>query len=322
MVGRRGKQIFRRERRDRGSTRRWLIAAVLIAAIWGAGSMAGQGPSSPLVLPEPMIVVTRDSKTILSVKAATATRRSLASALRRQLPPRAVERRGRGEIRVQYLRDRTAERALTLQPLGGRLEVSRRTISARVAAPAVKQQQRNTCESAALHILLAAYGKQVSQSALQAALPISGTPDPLDRPDGQPVWGDPDLGYVGRPNGGGVAGGFGVYPGPIMRVAERYGVRLEDLTGRNAAAIYSRLRQGRAVMAWIGLSDGPYARWTSPQGKAIRVNFGEHTIVLHGIDVRGALEVSNPLEGTRERWSPAQFQTLWKRLGNRALATP
>lgn len=301
------------------------MIALGIGAVWGAGSMAGQSQRSDGLPapPEPQIVITRNGVAVLRVNASTATRQSLTDALARKLPARGEVRRGTGRIRVQYLRAKTAERALALQPLGGRIEASRRTVSARMPAPAVQQERRNTCESAALHILLSAYGKQVSQSALQAALPVSGSLDPVDGAAGVlPVWGDPDLGYVGRPDGGGVAGGFGVYPGPIIRVAKRFGVTVEDLSGRDAAAVYARLRQGRAVMAWIGLSDGPYARWTSPQGKAIRVNFGEHTVVLHGIDVNGAVEVSNPLEGTRERWTPSQFEALWNRLGHRAIATP
>jgi hypothetical protein len=36
-------------------------------------------------------------------------------------------------------------------------------------------------------------------------------------------------------------------------------------------------------MAWVGLSEGPYRRWRTPQGKTIGVNFGEHTVVLTGI---------------------------------------
>lgn len=324
-MARRRKQIFRQDNGGGGHWRRWVLTTLGVAAVWGAGSMAGQGPAParPPSVPEPQIVITLGDTTVLRVNASSATKRSLIDALSRKLPAGGVVRRGTGRIRVQYLRSKTAERALALQSVGGRVEVSRRTMSARMPAPAVKQAQRNTCESAALHILLAAYGKQISQSVLQAALPVSGPLDPTDGTDGgQPIWGDPDLGYVGRPDGGGVAGGFGVYPGPVRRVARRFGVALEDLTGNDAAAVFARLRQGRAVMAWIGLSDGPYARWTSPRGRPIRVNFGEHTVVLHGIDATGNIEVSNPLEGTRERWTPSQFETLWRRLGRRALATP
>ena len=65
-----------------------------------------------------------------------------------------------------------------------------------------------------------------------------------------------------------------------MDLAARYGVRLIDLTGRPLEEIVARVRGGTAVMVWIGLSDGPYGRWTSPSGRPVEVNFGEHTLVL------------------------------------------
>lgn len=74
-------------------------------------------------------------------------------------------------------------------------------------------------------------------------------------------------------------------------------------------------------MAWIGLSDGPYGTWTTPSGRTARVNFGEHTVVLHGITEDGQLIVSNPLRGTRERWTQPDFERLYGRLGRRSLAT-
>jgi uncharacterized protein YvpB len=77
---------------------------------------------------------------------------------------------------------------------------------------------------------------------------------------------------------------------------------------------------GHAVIAWIALSDGPFAQWRTPQGKAIRANLGEHTIVLTGIGADGQIQVVNPLEGTRESWSQARFAAAWNALGRRALA--
>ena len=127
---------------------------------------------------------------------------------------------------------------------------------------------------------------------------------------------------MGRPDGGGTAGGFGVYQGPVRRVAQSYGRRLEDLSGSSPVQVYARLRSGRAVMVWVGLSDGPYGTWSSPSGRAVRVNFGEHAVVLAGIGSAGDLRVLNPLEGTRETWSAAKFEAMWRLLGRRALAAP
>lgn len=260
-------------------------------------------------------------------------RRLLEVELRRGRPPDAAALRGalnarlsrgqiasRGNARISYVFDveATTRRALALGSDGGRVQAVRTARSARIVAPVVRQFQRNACEAAALHILLATTGARVSQQELQAAFPRSGPLDPVGTGP-QRTWGDPDRGYVGRPEGGGTAGGFGIYPGPVAATARRYGRRLEDLTRTAPARIYARLLAGRAVIAWIGLSDGPYDAWRSPQGSPIQVNFGEHTIVLTGIQRNGDLRVVNPLNGTLERWSRTRFEAAWELLGRRAL---
>ncbi len=140
----------------------------------------------------------------------------------------------------------------------------------------------------------------------------------LDPPVARRRWGLVALGCL---LGGGAAGGFGVYQRPVAAVARRRGVKLRDLTGEPPSAVYERVRAGRAVMVWIGLSSGPYGEWRSPNGRKVRVNFGEHTVVLNGIGSDGRLRVVNPLQGTAETWTQKRFLTRWRRLGRRALST-
>lgn len=146
----------------------------------------------------------------------------------------------------------------------------------------------------------------------------SGPPDPITT-GASTVWGDPDRGFVGRVDGGGTAGGFGVYPRPVVAAARRLRVKLTNLTGAAPEAIYRRLLSGRAVIAWVGLGDGPYDTWQTPAGKTITVNLNEHTVVLRGINQDGTISVSNPLHGTAETWSRQQFEAMWQLLGRRAL---
>lgn len=186
--------------------------------------------------------------------------------------------------------------------------------------PVVKQALRNNCETAALSMLLAARGVDVGQLALQRRLPRNGPLDPIVLAGGGlPIWGDPDRGFVGRANGGGTNGGYGVYQAPIRALAARYGVHLTDLTGTSPGAVYRTLLAGHAVMVWVGLSNGPYKTWRTSAGRRIHANFGEHTVVLTSIS-GGSVMLNDPLSGRRTSWTRASFVELWRRLGRRALA--
>jgi uncharacterized protein YvpB len=184
--------------------------------------------------------------------------------------------------------------------------------------PLVQQAYRNNCETASLSMLLASAGVRVDQRVLQRLLPRSGPLDPVVGDDGVWTWGSPDEGFVGRALGGGTAGGFGVYQGPVRRLAARYGVVAADLSRTSLTTIVTRLRQGRPVMAWIALSDGPYRRWRTPNGRLISVNMGEHAVVLTGVRA-GRILVNDPLTGSRLQWTIDEFSNRWRLLGYRAL---
>lgn len=210
--------------------------------------------------------------------------------------------------------------ALRLKDANGKIKVADAPTVVSIEAPVIKQKLRNNCEATALQVILQIAGSRVPQLKLQQQLPTSGPLDPSDSAAGR-IWGDPDSGFVGRPDGGGTAGGFGVYPGPVKRLAAKHGVALEDVTGRPPRSIYAKLLAGRAVMVWVGLGDGPYSSWRSPSGRQITVNLNEHTVVLNGLDESGRLAVVNPLTGQAESWSKEKFEKMWQLLGRRALAT-
>ena len=329
-AGRRQQLSFRRRRHRHAPPRRLLALGVigiglLVAGLLADGAVDPSGSSVDRSAGPPRLILVVAGRQLATVPVtqylrsahvdSSALRRSLAASL----PRRASARRRGATISYRYDVDATAARAARLGPAGGTVEAVRRPTAATITAPIVRQSRRNTCESAALEILLATIGSRVSQERIQQRFPRSGPVDPIQTSAGR-VWGDPDRGFVGRPDGGGIAGGFGVYPGPVQRVARQLGESLHDLTGRPAAAVYDRLRRGRAVMAWIGLSAGPYGKWRSPSGRPIKVNFGEHTVVLHGLRSDGTLLVVNPLRGTREQWTKQRFESAWALLGRRALS--
>jgi uncharacterized protein YvpB len=198
------------------------------------------------------------------------------------------------------------------------ITVPSRVVSSRVATPIVQQIYRNNCETAALSMLLASVGVERDQRVLQDKIAAAEPLDPETNADGQMVWGDPNLGFVGRPPGGGPAGGFGVFERPVIELAERWAEPI-NLTDREPEAVYRRLRKGRAVMTWIGLSDGPYERWVSPAGNEVTVNFGEHTVVLTGID-GDRLYVNDPIDGLKKVWTKEEFEAKWDLLDRRAIS--
>ncbi len=293
----------------------------LPAWVWASAAHAPGTTTPPRSDPAgvPAIRVTNTSGTLtMTVPAVSVAgrRAELLRLLDTGLPQRTVISRGPARITVQLDVPATAR---AIEASHGRpVRAVGYPVGSVIAAPVVAQQLRNDCEATALSILLATTGVQASQQQLQAEMPRSGPLDPSTGTGGE-VWGDPDQGFVGRPDGTGSAGGFGVYPGPVAALATRHGRRLSDMSGASAASIYSRLLEGHAVIAWVALSAGPYGSWTSPQGKPIRVNFGEHTVTLVGLSGT-LLRVDDPLTGRLEYWSRSKFEAMWRGLGRRALA--
>lgn len=235
-----------------------------------------------------------------------------------KVPGAATVHLGAASVAVRIARVRTAQRILSSG--AGTVTVASRPLAASIRAPVVAQRLRNNCETAALSVLLATTGVRVDQLTLQREVARSGPLDPRQTPAGL-VWGDPDRGFVGRADGSGPWGGFGVYPRPIASLAERHGRQLRNLSDSPASLLYRQLLAGHAVLAWVALGDGPYRSWRSPTGRQVRVNLNEHTIVLTGIRADGTLDVINVLYGTREQWSQSRFERAFALLGRRALAT-
>jgi uncharacterized protein YvpB len=289
--------------------------ATLVAATVAVYLVAAANPAPPQQPNSVSLVLDGKRVARLSASRAAALARG-----RGKLPLAATAVARHGAARITYRVDEAPlrHRLAKLDGDGGRVSVPRSPIRSQISAPIVKQVYRNNCETAALSMLLATAGASVDQERLQSEIAETSPLDPSALPSGQMVWGDPDQGFVGRVDGGGPAGGFGVYPPPIAELASRW-AKPVDLSGASPDAIYRRLLSGHAVMVWIGLSDGPYETWRSPEGKRVTVNFGEHTVVLTGID-GDQISVNDPLDGQRKVWTKSQFEQMWQLLGRRAVS--
>ncbi len=229
----------------------------------------------------------------------------------------------RGPTVIELRTERAAlsrELAHAVRRGGGKLAVPERAVAARTRVPLVQQALRDNCETASLSMILAFRGKAVGQLALQSEVAHSKPLDPTVSPAGSEVWGDPSLGFVGRADGGGPGGGYGVYQRPIEALARRHSVDLRDLTGAGPQAVYRALLSGHPVLAWVALSDGPFATWQTPAGRTVRANYGEHAIVLTGVGPR-TVSLNDPLSGRRLSWAKPDFERMWAALGRRALST-
>jgi len=211
------------------------------------------------------------------------------------------------------------ELARVVREGGGVVAVRERATAASIRVPLIKQVLQDDCEATALSMVLAFRGKRVGQLTLQDQVAHSRPLDPTVSPSGSEVWGDPSQGFVGRADGGGPAGGFGVYQGPIKALARTHGVALDDLSGASPAAVYRALLAGHPVMAWVALANGPFATWQTPAGRTVHINYGEHAVVLTGVGAAG-VSVNDPLSGSRLTWEKPQFEQMWAALGHRALA--
>lgn len=303
------------------------VVLLLLTAVVALSWSSGPGPSRAAgARPPGLLDVRAGGETLARIdlrrysRDGRVDRPALARVVGRVVPRERVVSRGAARIHYAYDVAGAVRRGRTVPLTGGAISVSAHVLSAAVAAPVVRQAMRNDCEAASLQILLATIGDRVDQGRLQRALPRSGPLDPARRGSVR-VWGDPERGFVGRPDGGGPAGGFGVYERPVAALAATRGHGLLDLTRHRPQSLYRRLLAGHAVMAWIGLSDGPYGRWRSPAGRPVTVNLGEHAVVLTGMRRDGRLTLVNPLAGTAEVWTKADFESRWRLLGRRALAT-
>lgn len=297
-----------------------VAAAVAVAFASGGSSGRGGGAEPPAPTKPAVVTVQLGGDTLARSRVGELRKPQAVAALVARVPGRRVERVDKATI--TYAVDRAAIPAALRRAVregGGTVAVSEGAVASHIAVPMIGQQLRDDCEVTALSMVLGYAGHPVDQLTLQRRVAAAKPLDPEVGPNGEEIWGDPSLGFVGRADGGGPAGGFGVYQEPIRALAQRHGLRMTDLTGTSPQRLYAALLAGHPILAWVALSAGPYASWTSPAGKGIRVNYGEHAVVLTGVD-GGDVHVNDPLSGKRLTWSKAEFQRMWAGLGHRALA--
>jgi uncharacterized protein YvpB len=182
------------------------------------------------------------------------------------------------------------------------------TLSAACAAPARRapslegrpQARSLSCESRSACDLLAFHGIHVSEDDFLAGLPRSD---------------NPDLGFVGDPDGptGGLPPDpYGVHAGPVAQVLRRFGLDAREERGRDLAWLRGELDAGRPVLVWVvaGLRASPRQAFVDSAGRPFHAVRGEHA-VLALRSLPGRLVVLDPAHGEERTWDEAPFLASW-----------
>jgi uncharacterized protein YvpB len=183
------------------------------------------------------------------------------------------------------------------------------------------QDQRATCEVAALQMALAGRGIAADERSLLAITGVDGRAPVTDAGGGIARWGDPNGSFVGDPNGNPVDHtGYGVYAAPIARAATGSGATVSAAgTGITPSAVYAAVIGGRPVVAWVTNSyrAEPLATWRAWDGAVVQYTLREHAVAVIGVTPTQVL-LNDPWYG--QRWhARGEFEAAYGTFGDMAV---
>lgn len=166
-----------------------------------------------------------------------------------------------------------------------------------------------SCEARSASDWASFYGISASESSIQSALPSSD---------------DPEVGFVGLPNGpeGQLPpNSYGVHAKPIASILREYGVAATAKKGMTFYEIKQQVASGNPVIAWVigNVWNGSPVSYTSESGNTTTVARYEHTVIVIGYDAYGVTVV----DGYMVYWrSKTDFLNSFSVLGNMAVYHP
>jgi uncharacterized protein YvpB len=182
----------------------------------------------------------------------------------------------------------------------------------KLSVPAYLQQHTLSCEVASLKMALAFRGISVSEEELLAKVGVDSTPHKGN------VWGNPYEKFVGNVNGTQMKDGYGVYWGPIARVAGEYRAAA-SFEGWTVDKLTQEIQNGNPVVIWTYAGRGRPTSWRTPEGRDIYAVRDEHTVLAVGFVGQASnptqIIVNDPLIG-KVYWSRASFDKKWGIFGN------
>jgi uncharacterized protein YvpB len=183
------------------------------------------------------------------------------------------------------------------------------------------QDQRATCEVAALQMALAGRGIATDERSLLAITGVDGRAPVTDAGGGIARWGDPNASFVGDPSGNPVDHtGYGVYAAPIARAATGSGATVGAAgTGVAPPAVYAAVISGRPVVTWVtnDYRAEPLATWLAWDGAVVQYSLKEHAVAVIGVTPTLVL-LNDPWYG--QRWhARGEFEAAYSTFGDMAV---
>ena len=173
------------------------------------------------------------------------------------------------------------------------------------------------CESVSLWMLLNFYGVDVTVDQIIDLLPMGA--QPYDSADGMRYGGNPEREFVGDPR---KEISYGVFNGPVARVAEQLKPGVKTKTGASLAEIREILDTGNPVMVWyLSAPTRPIMyrwSWTDDRGETVCWPGGEHAVVVCGYE-DGGFTYRDPNSGTTVEIDEATFEKGFTEMGGRVL---
>ncbi|MBI2103765.1 C39 family peptidase [Candidatus Woesebacteria bacterium] len=177
----------------------------------------------------------------------------------------------------------------------------------KLPVPVYLQQHTLSCELASLKMTLAYKGIMKSEEELLSQVGVDTTAHVGNE------WGNPYEQFVGNVDGKQMRDGYGVYWGPIERVAKLYGGAQAFQNG-DIKLLTSNIASGNPVIIWVYSRNGTPTRWKTPSGVEVFAVAGEHTVVAVGFvgsaDNPSQIIVNDSLVG-QVYWSRSLFNRKW-----------
>jgi uncharacterized protein YvpB len=178
------------------------------------------------------------------------------------------------------------------------------------------------CEVTSLAMLLQHAG--VDAGKMELARKIKKENIPYKNENGTYYYGNPNEGFVGDiytfDNMG-----YGVYHGPVAKLAETYlPDRIIDMSGNAFEDVLEKVKTGKPV--WIitnaefrKLPSSDFRIWNTTTGQ-VQITWKEHSVVITGFDKENIF-FNDPLYNKKNRKMPLQdFKAAWEQMGSQAIS--